>query len=73
MADVPRPEPAVPPDAAPPAGRDARAARDPQPDEPPEGTPPPSTPADVARTPDEYTETPGSHRRPDGAATDVGA
>ena len=25
------------------------------------------------RTPDEYTETPGSHRRPDGAATDVGA
>lgn len=26
-----------------------------------------------ARTPDEYLETPGSHRRPDGAATDVGA
>lgn len=27
---------------------------------------------DAVRTPDEYTETPGSHRRPDGAATDVG-
>jgi hypothetical protein len=26
-----------------------------------------------ARTPDEYMETPGSHRRPDGTATDVGA
>lgn len=28
---------------------------------------------DTPRTPDEYLETPGSHRRGDGAATDVGA
>ena len=27
----------------------------------------------TARTPEEYTETPGSHRDADGAATDVGA
>jgi hypothetical protein len=40
------------------------------------GAPPgrPGTePAEEARRPDEYLETPGSHRRPDGAATDVGA
>lgn len=32
-----------------------------------------ASPEEEARSPDEYLETPGSHRRPDGAATDVGA
>lgn len=31
------------------------------------------TPRAAARTPDDYLETPGAHRRDDGAATDVGA
>lgn len=38
----------------------------------PRGAEPPARP-EPPRTPDEYLETPGSHRRPDGAATDVGA
>lgn len=66
------------PNPTPPADRPPqRAASDPLPDG---GTAPvaprPSAPAgagDTPRTPDEYLETPGSHRRPDGAATDVGA
>lgn len=68
MSDTPRPSapssnarpaqaPTPPPDASPPAKGAAR----------------PHTPAEEARDPDEYLETPGSHRRPDGASTDVGA
>jgi hypothetical protein len=56
-----------------------RPARVPAPAAPPAVPAPASAdesalaPAAPARTPDEYTEPPGSHRRPDGAATDVGA
>jgi hypothetical protein len=64
MADAPRPEPAAAPEPARPAQRDARDSAGPA--EPAESDAAP-------RSPDDYTEPPGSHRRPDGAATDVGA
>lgn len=72
MPDDPRPSAPLP------TSRPADALVRPVPGALPQraGTPPrPSTgePADEARSPAEYLETPGSHRRPNGAATDVGA
>ncbi len=60
----PRPSPRAAPPIAPPAADDASSATD---------QPTDASPAADARTPTEYTEAPGSHRRPgDGAALDVG-
>ena len=59
------------PDGLPDASPSAAADRPPGPVTPPD-RPDEDAEAD-ARTPDEYTEPPGSHRRPsDGAALDVG-
>lgn len=73
MADDPR-RPRIPTSDPLPDGLTADATESDAtvPATPPEAaTSPPAS--EQARTPDEYLETPGSHRRPDGAATDVGA